>query len=66
MLFFNNLEELMIKPTKTFRLSKQAKRLCATIVDAHARGEFRRAMIQAELVSAEAPRREREDRTPKK
>lgn len=56
----------MIKPTKTFRLSKQAKRLCATIVDAHARGEFRRAMIQAELVSAEAPRREREDRTPKK
>lgn len=53
------------KPTKSFRLSKQAKRLCATIVDAHARGEFRRAMIQAELIASEAPRKERGDRNEK-
>lgn len=55
------------KPTKSFRLSKQAKRLCDTIVDAHARGEFRRAMIQAELIASEAPaRKERTDRNDKK
>jgi hypothetical protein len=54
------------KTTKSFRLSKQAKRLCATIVDAHARGEFRRAMIQAELQGSEAPaRKERGDRNEK-
>ncbi len=63
--FFNihNLTRIFMNraPTKSFRLSKSAKRLCASILDPHARGEFRRAMIQAELVAAEAPRRESRD-----
>lgn len=55
------------KPTKNFRISQQTKRLCATIVDAHARGAFRRAMIDAQIVASEAPaRKDREDRTPRK
>jgi hypothetical protein len=48
----------MLKPGKTFNLSKQSKRFMATIVDPIARGEFKRAMIQAELASAIVPKRE--------
>lgn len=45
----------MVKPTKSFRLSSTTKHLMATIVDNHARGEFKRMMIQAELAAAERP-----------
>ena len=48
----------MLKPGKTFNLSKQTKRFMATIVDPVARGEYKRAMIQAELAAAIAPKRE--------
>jgi hypothetical protein len=48
----------MLKPGKTFNLNKQAKRFMATIVDSHKRGEFKRAMIDAQLASEIAPKRE--------
>ena len=45
----------MLKPGKTFNLSKQSKRFMATIVDPHQRGEYKRAMIQAQLASEQLP-----------
>ena len=48
----------MIKPGKTFKLSKQSKRLMCSIVDTHARNAFKRAMIQAELAAAVVIKRE--------
>lgn len=41
----------MLKPGKTFNLSKQTKRYMATIVDTEARNQFKRMMIQAQLSS---------------
>jgi hypothetical protein len=41
----------MLKPGKTFNLSKQTKRYMATIVDADTRNHFKRMMIQAQLQS---------------
>lgn len=43
------LQSEMNKPTKTFKLSKTTKRMMATILDAHARGHFKRMMIDAQL-----------------
>lgn len=43
----------MLKPGPNYRMSAQAKRFAARIVDAHQRGEFKRAMIQAELAAAQ-------------
>lgn len=48
----------MIKPGKTFKLSKQSKRLMCSIVDAHKRNAFKRSMIQAELAAAVVIKRE--------
>ena len=48
----------MLKPSKTFKLSKQTKRFMCTYTDAHARGEYKRAMIQAQLESEIVPKRE--------
>ena len=48
----------MLKPNKTFKMSKQTKRFMATIVDPQARGEFKRAMIQAQLASEVVVKRE--------
>jgi len=48
----------MLKPTKTFKLAKQTKRFMATIVDPVARNSFKRDMIQAQLQSEIAPKRE--------
>jgi hypothetical protein len=48
----------MMKPNKTFKLSKQTKRFMATIVDPVKRGEFKRAMIQAELAAGVIVKRE--------
>jgi len=47
----------MLIPGKTFKLSQQTKRLMCSIVDAKERGEFKRAMIQAELAAAIVPAR---------
>lgn len=41
----------MLKPSKTFNLSKQSKRFMATIVDPVARNAYKNAMIQAQLAS---------------
>jgi hypothetical protein len=41
----------MLKPGKTFNLSKQTKRYMATIVNTEARNHFKRMMIQAQLQS---------------
>lgn len=46
----------MLKPTDKFKLSKQTKRMMANIVDAHERGAFKRAMIQAQLQSEIRPK----------
>ena len=48
-----------MKPTASFRLSKTAKRMIATEIDAHKRGEMRRAMIDAELSASIQPKREK-------
>jgi hypothetical protein len=48
----------MLKPNKTFKLNKQTKRFMCTFTDAHARGDYKRAMIQAQLESEIAPKRE--------
>jgi hypothetical protein len=48
----------MLKPNKTFKLSKQTKRFMCTIADPVERHEYKRAMIQAELASAIVPKRE--------
>jgi HEPN domain-containing protein len=41
----------MLKPGKTFNLSKQTKRFMATIVKAEDRNAYKNAMIQAQLCS---------------
>ena len=41
----------MIKPGKTFNLSKQTKRMMCSIVDTESRNQFKRMMIQAQLAS---------------
>ena len=48
-----------MKPTSTFKLSKQTKRFMCTIVDPVERNAFKNAMIQAELaagVKTKAPK----------
>lgn len=40
-----------MKPSATFKISKQTKRFMATFVDAHARGHFKRMMIDAQLAA---------------
>lgn len=47
-----------MKPGKTFKLSKQTKRLMCSIVDVEQRNAFKRAMIQAELAAAVVIKRE--------
>lgn len=46
----------MLKPTASFKISKATKRGLAVIPDAHQRGAWKRAMIQAELSSLIRPR----------
>ena len=49
-----------MKPTKTFKMLKQTKRYAALITDAHERGAFKRAMIDAQLASQQIVRSKRE------
>ncbi len=42
----------MLKPTKSFKITKEVKRRLARYVDSHKRGEYKRAMIDA-LLTAE-------------
>lgn len=47
---------------QNFRLSKSAKRLAATVVDAHERGDLRRLLIQSELSAQFVPKSKKEDK----
>ena len=38
-----------MKPTSTYRMTKQTKRFLASFIDRHKRGEFKRMAIQGEL-----------------
>ena len=46
----------MLKPNANFKMSKQSKRLLATVVNDHKRGEAKKAFIEAELYAAIQPR----------
>jgi len=48
-----------IKPGPNYKMSSTTKRMLALIIDPHKRGVQKRLMIQAELASAIAPRREK-------
>lgn len=52
-----------MKPTKTFRLSKTTKRMMATITNATDRGDFKRAMIEAQLCAAVVFKKEKAEPT---
>jgi hypothetical protein len=54
---------MYIKPGPSFKISKQAKRFSASILDPHKRGEFLRSTVQAELASLIKPVREKKTRT---
>jgi hypothetical protein len=51
----------MLKPGSNYKMSKQTKASLALghFKDAHARGAWKRAMIEAELTAAQQPRREK-------
>lgn len=52
-----------IKPGPNYKMSSQAKRFAALILDPHKRGEFLRSTVQAELASLIKPVREKKPRT---
>jgi len=52
----------MLKPGKTFNLSKSSKRILAQFTDAHARGQWKRMMIDAELSAAIVPKTSKKER----
>ena len=51
----------MLKPTANYKMSKQTKASLALhkFKDAHARGAWKKAMIEAELAAAIQPKREK-------
>jgi hypothetical protein len=46
----------MLKPNASFKLDKQTKRLMATMLDKHQRGQYKKTMIEAQLQSLITPR----------
>jgi len=48
----------MMKPGKTFKLSKSTKRMMCSIVNTEQRNQFKRMMIQAELAAGVVVKRE--------
>ena len=48
----------MIKPGRTFKLSRQTKRLMCSIVDTKSRNQYKAMMIQAELAANVVIKRE--------
>jgi hypothetical protein len=51
----------MLKPGKTYNMSKSSKRVLAQFTDAHARGQWKRMMIDAELSAAIVPKTSKGD-----
>lgn len=47
---------MLLKPTATFKMDQQTKRLMATIVNPHDCGAYKRSMIEAQLASLIQPR----------
>ena len=52
----------MLKPGKTFNLSKSSKRILAQFPNAPERGQWKRMMIDAELSAAIVIKPEKKDR----
>ena len=52
----------MLKPTQNFVMSKQTKRILATILDADSRNAFKANMIQAQLQSEIKPAKEQKSK----
>ena len=52
----------MMKPNDNFKLTKQSKRLMATIVNKDSRDAFKSNMIQAQLQSEIKPVKEKSDK----
>jgi len=48
-----------MKPGRNFKLPKSIKRVAATFVDPHRRGDYLRAMTGAVMAAQEQPRRSR-------
>lgn len=55
----------MIKPTSSFKMSKANKFRLAGILDPHRRGEIKRSLIQAQMLSEIKPKSSKEDRSNK-
>jgi hypothetical protein len=51
----------MNKPTSTFKLAKTTKTMMSRIADDHARGHFKRMMIDAQLEAQKRPSKSKED-----
>jgi hypothetical protein len=47
---------MFLKPTAAFKLNQQSKRIMATFIDPHKCGEYKRAMIEAQLASLIQPK----------
>ena len=56
----------MLKPTSTFKLSKQTKRFMTRIVDDKQRAIFKQVMIQAQLAAEEAKKQNMKSSKPGK
>ncbi len=52
----------MIKPTNSYKMSKQVKTMLNRYKDPHLRGEMKRGWIQAELEAAIKPKADRKNR----
>ena len=52
----------MIKPTSSYKMSKQVKTLLSRYTDPHFRGEMKRGWIQAELEAAIRPKADKKSR----
>lgn len=52
-----------MKADKNFRIHQNTKRMLCTIFDSHRRGEFKRAMIDAQLTAERVQRRSASSRT---
>lgn len=53
-----------MKPTSNYKMSKQAKRYLATILDPHKRGQIKKGIIDSELTKEFQPRRSRVAESP--
>lgn len=52
----------MIRPTSSYKMSKQVKTLLNRYSDPHLRGEMKRGWIQAELEAAIRPKADKKNR----